>query len=107
MNHKYVRKSVRLVVSAALILGLFTNMAVAGEITGSGKWIAGSPEAPLKGKSVCAFSGHQDDPDEPGFRVAVAQSWGLIPKVVRDFLTTVGLNPGISCNPTRSQGEPA
>lgn len=78
--------------------------AVAGEITGNGKWIAGSPEAPLKGKSVCAFSGQQDDPNEPGFKGMITQSWGQMPKLVRDFLTLIGASPGTSCNPTKASG---
>jgi hypothetical protein len=102
MNHKYMKKNrISVVVCAALMVGLFANAAVAGEITGNGKWIAGSPDAPLKGKSECAYSGQQDDPDEPGAN-PIAQSWGLIPKLVRAFLTTIGLNPGISCNPTKA-----
>jgi hypothetical protein len=101
MNHKYMKKSrISVVVCAALFLGLFANIAFAGEITGNGKWIAGSPDAPLNGKSVCAYSGQQDDPDEPGANPR-AQSWGLIPRLVRAFLTTIGLNPGVSCNPAK------
>jgi hypothetical protein len=91
-----------LVVYGASILGIHT--AFAGEITGNGKWIAGSPDAPLNGKSECAFSGQQDDPGEPPFRGLIAQSWGQIPKAVRDFLTSIGMNPGISCNPTKATG---
>ena len=79
-------KLVGLVLAAAWIFGAGT--AVAGEITGNGKWIAGSPDAPLNGKSECAFSGQQDEPGEPPFRGLIAQSWGQIPKAVRDFLTT-------------------
>ncbi len=33
-----------------------------------------------------------------------AQSWGQIPKEVRVYLTSIGLNPGIACNPTKSSG---
>lgn len=53
-------------VCAAWVIG--TNAALAGEITGNGKWIAGSPDAPLNGKSECAYSGRQDDPNEEGFQ---------------------------------------
>ena len=93
-----------LVVCAAWVLA--TGTAGAGEITGNGKWIAGSPDAPLNGKSECAFSGQQDDPGEPPFRGIIAQSWGQIPKAIRDFLTSIRMNPGIECNPTRTSGEP-
>jgi hypothetical protein len=34
---------------------------------------------------------------EPGH----AQSWGQIPKEVRDFLTSIGWNPGLACNPVK------
>ena len=93
-----------LVVCAACVLR--TGTAGAGEITRNGKWIAGSPGAPLNGKSECAYSGQQDDPGEPPFRGIIAQSWGQIPKAVRDFLTSIGMNPGISCNPTKAPPPP-
>ena len=73
-------------------------------ITGNGKWIAGSPDAPLNGKSECAYSGRQDDPGEPPFRGLIAQSWGQIPKFIRDIITAMGGTPGISCNPTKATG---
>jgi len=91
-----------MVVCAASILYVCANATLAGEITGNGKWIAGSPDAPLNGKSECAYSGRQDDPTEPGFRGAIAQSWGQIEKAVRDFLTSIGVSPGVSCNPTKA-----
>jgi hypothetical protein len=89
---------------AAWVIG--ANAAIAGEITGNGKWIAGSPDAPLNGKSACAFSGQQDDPGEPPFRSLIAQSWGLMPKVVRDIITAMGGSPGTACNPTKAPAEP-
>jgi hypothetical protein len=91
-------------VGAAWIIG--TNAAVAGEITGNGKWIAGSPDAPLNGKSECAYSGRQDDPGEPPFKGIIAQSWGQIPKAIRDVITALGGSPGTSCNPTKAQPPP-
>lgn len=104
---KMLKSLAGLVVCGAWILG--AGSVSAGEITGNGKWIAGSPDAPLNGKSACAFSGQQDDPSgaiEEGFRALIAQSWGQIPKAGRDFLTSIGLNPGIACNPTKAGGEP-
>jgi hypothetical protein len=86
-------------VCAAWSIG--TSSAIAGEITGNGKWIAGSPDAPLNGKSECAYSGQQDDPGEPPFRSLIAQSWGLIPKTIRDVITAMGGSPGTACNPTK------
>jgi len=101
-----MKRLLGLVVCGASMLGL--HSAFAGEITGNGKWIAGSPDAPLNGKSECAYSGHQDDPNsEEGFRGLIAQSWGQLPKGVRDFLTGIGMNPRYSCNPTSPpSGEP-
>jgi hypothetical protein len=88
-------------VCAVGIVGLTAGPAFAGEITGNGNWIAGSEEAPLHGKSECAFSGQNDEfhllPDEDWPRV---QSWGF------DFASQgahAGV-PGTACNPTRAGG---
>ena len=90
-----------------LAVGL-SSTAVAGEITGNGKWIAGSEEAPLKGKSACAYSGREDEPDDPLFKGEIAQAWGLIDKATREFFADVlGLHPGDACNPAKADaGEP-
>ena len=103
------------------LTGVWAASASAGEVTGNGKplwtnttdW---SAEHMLHGKSACAFSGQEDLQflDEEGNPLAVthkgvpshAQSWGQIPKtapvgeISRDFLTSIGSNPGIACNPT-------
>jgi hypothetical protein len=67
------------------VVGVGAGSAFAGEITGNGKWIAGSPDAPLNGRSECAFSGQNDtfsgDPDVPdadGF--TRTQSWARSPE---------------------------
>ncbi len=80
--------------------------AVAGEITGNGKWIAGSEDAPLHGKSECAYSGVNDTfvlggevPDEDGF--TRSQSWG---QVARHLGGAAGGVPGTACNPVKSAG---
>jgi len=64
----------------------------------------------LHGHSACAYSGQEDRQffvdDEQTARVEVvvklqpshAQSWGQIPKAVRDEIRPA--HPGISCNPT-------
>jgi len=82
--------------------------AFAGEITGNGKWIAGSESAPLKGKSDCAYSGVNDNyvlgnpiPDADGF--TRTQSWG---QVVRNAGPLGGV-PGTACNPTKATGGPS
>jgi hypothetical protein len=105
MTEKYMKTRIGLAVCAALILCVCAQPVFAGEITGNGKWIAGSPDAPLNGNSECAYSGRQDNPTiDEGFRGVIAQSWGQFPKVVRDFLTSIGLHPGTACNPTRAGG---
>ena len=81
-----------------------SGAAFAGEITGNGKWIAGSEEAPLHGKSACAYSGREDDPEDPLFKGTMAQAWGLIAKETRDFLSTIGMHPGDACNPKKAAG---
>jgi len=96
------KKLAAILVGAGWIIG--TYAAIAGEITGNGKWIAGSPDAPLNGKSECAYSGQQDNPGEPPFRGLIAQSWGQIPKAIRDIITALGGNPGVACNPTKPGG---
>jgi hypothetical protein len=102
MESKSAKARIGVAVCAASILGLAATGAIAGEITGNGKWIAGSPDAPLNGKSACAYSG-QEDLDNG----AHAQSWGQIPKAMRAFLTSIlHLNPGVACNPTKATAEP-
>jgi hypothetical protein len=66
-----------------------TTVAFAGEITGNGK------PTPIRttANSECAFSG-QSDGDDP----TNTQSWGRIPKADRDFLTSIGVSPGVACN---------
>lgn len=103
------------------IVGLGSTTALAGEITGNGKplWTSTDPvtgEHTLHGRSACAFSGQEDLQflDAAGNPLAEpmkgvpghAQSWGQIDKATRDFLTTVGAQPGTACNPTKAVGEP-
>lgn len=97
------------VVAVAALPAVGGGAAFAGEITGSGKWIGGSESAPLQGKSECAYSGLNDNfvlgnpvPDEDGF--VRTQSWGQLDQATRAFLTSIGVNPGVACNPTRSAG---
>jgi hypothetical protein len=90
------------------LLGIGTGAVFAGEITGNGTL------KPVNGRSSCAFSGQQDlqwffdDLDTLPKPVVTrgdpshAQSWGQIDKATRDFLTTIGMNPGIACNPQKS-----
>lgn len=89
-------------------LAIAAGSAAAGEITGNGKSLQIAPHE-LHGNSECAFSGRQDDPAtalDQFFKGVVAQSWGQLVKPWRDFLTSIGVNPGTACNPTKSSGEP-
>lgn len=104
MKKKYAKsRRLGIVLGIAGVLSLGAGTAFAGEITGNGKSLKNA-DGTLNGKSQCAFSGREDEPDSGEFRSTVAQSWGLLPKGVRDFLTSIGLNPGIACNPTKSGG---
>src|SRR5436309_958949 len=51
---------------------------------------------PELGKVFCLATGPTRG--DPGH----AQNWGQIPQDVRDYLTSIGLNPGLACNPNRS-----
>jgi hypothetical protein len=100
-----MRKRVAVALCATAALGLTGSSAFAGEITGNGKWIAGSEEASLHGKSECAFSGQNDEfhlfPDEDWPRT---QSWG---QIIAGAAPVVGGHvgvPGVACNPTGGPG---
>ena len=83
-------------------LAMGTSTAFGGEVGGKGNPVPGGE----KGKSVCSYSGQQDDPvaDAGVFKGDRVQNWGQLPKAVRDFLRTVGLHPGDACNPKKSGG---
>ena len=110
MAHRLTRKLAIAVGAATLVASLTAGVALAGEITGNGTL------KDVNGRSACAFSGQEDlqwyfdDENTMPKPVATkgvpghAQSWGQIPKEVRDFLTSIGHNPGIACNPTKSSG---
>jgi len=107
-----VRHSTRRLWAAALtatiVLSLGASTVFAGEITGNGKSLQMPYEdskwgTGLHARSECAYSGQEDlqfaDGGSKG-DPAHAQSWGQIPKDFRDFLTSIGVNPGVACNPT-------
>ena len=103
MKNKFTDKtrvSYALLVSG--ILAISANAAVAGEVDGKGNPIPGG----VKGQSECSYSGQQDDAaaDAGFFKGDRVQSWGQIPKWFRDFLTSIGSNPGVACNPKKSGG---
>jgi hypothetical protein len=96
----------------AMTLG--ASAAFAGEVTGNpndpkGLWTVGDENDlhhELQGKSLCAFSGQNDgfhfpqlvEPNIPGDADARVQSWGQIPKQVRDTFPSYE-HPGNACNP--------
>ena len=97
------RTRLSVVACAASFFCLAASAALAGEITGNGKSLK-NPDGTLNGRSICAFSGRQDNfaEDEGFFRHMFTQNWGQVFKGIRDVIP----GPGVSCNPTRSAGEP-
>ena len=112
------RRSTVVAATTLVILAMAAPFAHAGEVTGNGKLLHfdGKWGTGLHARSLCAYSGQEDlqyftdDGDgtpkstptkgNPGH----AQSWGQIPKAVRDSFPPE-LHPGMSCNPMRSGGE--
>jgi hypothetical protein len=90
------------VLCIAGVLSMTASTAVAGEVDGKGNPIPGGE----KGRSECSYSGQQDDPiaDAGFFKGDRVQSWGQIPKWLRDFLVSIGElpEPGYACNPKKS-----
>jgi hypothetical protein len=92
-----------------LLTALMTSTVLAGEITGNGQL------KEVKGHSECAYSGQEDlqwyttDDDITPVATFVrgvpghSQSWGQA-KPMWAFLISIGLHPGIACNPTKSGG---
>ncbi len=105
---------------AVIVLSVGASAVFAGEVTGTGtllhvddsKWGTG-----LHARSVCAYSGQEDlqyftDDSDTTAKAdptrgdpAHAQSWGQIPKEIRDVIAPLGFAPGQSCNP--NVGPPA
>jgi|WetSurMetagenome_2_1015567.scaffolds.fasta_scaffold193522_2 hypothetical protein len=113
MIHTTTNRAARMAIAlgaTAALLGVGGGAVFAGEITGNGTLKT------VHGRSACAYSGQEDlqffydDGDtmpkaeptkgDPGH----AQSWGQIDKATRAFLTSIGLNPGIACNPNKASG---
>ena len=93
-----VRRIVAVAACTVAVAGLGAGSAFAGEITGNGKWIRGSEEAPLNGKSECAYSGQNDE-----FVLGVPGDWGRTQswgQIVR-FAGPLG-GAAFGCNPNRA-----
>lgn len=115
-----MRRIITALLGAALVASLGASAVFAGEITGTGESLkvegGGRWGTGLHARSECAYSGQEDDQylDASGNPKPVvtrgdpghAQSWGQIPKSGRDFLTSIGFNPGIACNPMKAGGHP-
>jgi hypothetical protein len=90
-----VKRIVAVAACTIAVAGLGAGSAFAGEITGNAKWIRGTEEAPLNGKSECAYSGQNDEfvLEVPGDH-GRTQSFG---QIVRFVGPIGGAAPG--CNP--------
>ena len=115
-----IRRVVIAIGTTAMVVGMTAGAARAGEVTGNGRllhvensrWGTG-----LHARSFCAYSGQEDlqfftDDGDGTAKPATkgnpghAQSWGQVPKAVRDSFPAE-FHPGISCNPNKSTfGEP-
>ena len=105
------RKATRLFLATgtvAALLAFSAGSALAGEVTGNGKLKT------VQGHSFCAYSGQEDlqwfttDDDTVRLENPVkgfpnhSQNWGQNSKEQRAFLTSIGFNPGIACNPNKT-----
>jgi hypothetical protein len=88
------------VIGVIAIMSMSAGPALAGEIGGNGKWIAGSEEAALNGKSECAYSGQNDEYVLGDTSAPRTQSWG---QIVRE-VGPLGGGPGAACNPAKAGG---
>ena len=96
------------VLCATAIAAVGATSAFAGESTGNfgrtGKVtpIGAAPDDSPHAASICSFSGQNPeaflDPSNPDYEPGRTQSWGQIPKAIRDVLATEGEHPGDSCN---------
>ena len=107
------KKTLMAAVVAAFVAAFAAGTAFAGEATGNfgtdhGKNNKETPIGQAPGNdphasSICSFSGQNPerflDPTDPesGFEPGRTQSWGQIPKAVRDTLPAAE-HPGSSCN---------
>ena len=110
MSRQLTRRLALAASVTALALSLGAGSAFAGEITGNGKL------KDVNGRSSCAYSGQEDlqwytDDGDGTLRLdptkgdpSHSQSWGRIPKAVRDSFPAF-LHPGIACNPNKALPE--
>ena len=111
MTHKTTRtaRSMIAIGAAAALLSIAGGSAFAGEITGNGTL------KEVHGRSSCAYSGpggpavllrrrehHAARPRPPRATRAMRSRGARSTRPRAHFLTTLGLNPGIACNPNRA-----
>ena len=94
-----MRRLVVVVVLAALFVGVGASAAFAGEVTGKGK-VTG---APANANSECSFSGLEDGSEgTPEARARLRRTGQISLGGDRDFLTSIGVNPGNACNGSKN-----
>ena len=98
----HIKSLIVAVLCGVLVAAVGASSALAGEITGNAKWIAGSEEAPLKGHSSCAYSGQNDEFVLGDESAARTQSWGQNVSASTPVVGGGAGIPGFACNPTRS-----
>ena len=93
--------TVAIISTVFMTVGL-SSTAVAGEITGNGKSLK-NDDGTLNGKSQCAWSGREDDPESGEFKGTIAQSWGQLTKEAQAYLLSLfDAHPGDACNPKKA-----
>ena len=96
-----MRKKLAAAVGAVALVLVTATPALAGEVTGSGKSLE-----PLHGRSICAYSGLNDDPagiDPENGPPGRTQSYGQ--DVRNGSANPQQFNPGDACNPNADFGE--
>jgi hypothetical protein len=91
-------KRALVVIGCIVVMTVGANVALAGEVTGSGVKIDQN-----QGKSWCSFSGLNDDPlglDPANGPGGTSQSYGQ--EVRLGIASPHELTPGIACNPNRT-----
>jgi hypothetical protein len=91
-------KRALVVIGCTVVMTVGANVALAGEVTGSGVKIDQN-----QGKSWCSFSGLNDDPlglDPANGPGGTSQSYGQ--EVRLGIASPHELTPGIACNPNRT-----
>ncbi len=91
MRRSIIKVVVALVVSASSIVGVGASAALAGEITGNG-----TPKT-VHGRSICAFSGQNDEYHAGEEGAERVQSFGQ--EVRNRRISPKFFNPGDACNP--------